>query len=184
MERALTFLFDVPVVAIFSFLMLYLFKQNLHNLNLFLVAIIFVGVIPLFAWTYLIKHPGDYEGERKLSFILDVISYPIGFVVLAIENLHNVYTALSLSYLLNVIFLIVINKFFKYKASGHGAGVAGPATALTIGFGLKGALSFLFLVPVFHCKIKLKDHTFMQLLAGASLSILLTYVSFAVLGVL
>ena len=184
MIRALTFLFDVPVVAIFSFSMLYFFKQGLHNLNLLLISVIFIGIIPLFAWTYLIKHPGDYEGERKLSFILDIISYPIGFVILAIESLHNTYTALSLSYLLNVIFLIVINKFFKYKASGHGAGIAGPAAALTIGFGLRGALSFLFLAPVFYCKIKLKDHTFMQLLAGASLSVLLTYVSFVVLGVL
>ncbi len=184
MVRTLTLMFDVPVVAIFSFFMFYFFKQDLHNFNLFAIALIFVGVIPLFAWLHLVKQPGDYDGERKLSFIIDAISYPIGFVLLLIKKPRSVYTALVFSYLLNVIFLVIINKFFGYKASGHGAGIAGPATALTIVFGAVGALSFLFLIPVFYSKIKLKDHTFMQLLTGSLLSSFLTCIAFVVVGAL
>ncbi len=181
MARIITFVFDVPVVAIFAFIMFYLFKA--HDFESFAIATIFIGIIPLFAWTYLIKHPDDFKGERKLSFIIDAISYPIGFALLLIANRKDMYSALVLSYLLNVIVLIILNKA-GFKASGHGAGIAGPATALSIEFGKIGLLSFLLLIPVGVAKLKLKDHTILQFLTGAGLSAFLTYISFIILGVI
>lgn len=179
--RILTFIFDVPVVAIISYYLIYRFSKTNVTLRGFLISLIFIGIIPLFAWTYLIKHPGDYKGERKMSFIIDIISYPIGFILLVAMKESRIFSALALSYLLNAVVLLAINKA-GYKASGHGAGVAGPATALTILFGAVGAISFLFLVPVFYSKIKLKDHSFQQLLTGSLVSILLTYLSFIVMS--
>jgi len=179
--RMLTFIFDVPVVAIISYCLIYLFGKTDFTLRGFIISLIFIGVIPLFAWTYLIKHPEDYKGERKMSFIIDIISYPIGFILLIAVKGNRIFSALALSYLLNAVVLLAINKA-GYKASGHGAGIAGPATALTISFGAVGAISFLFLIPVFYGKIKLKDHTFQQLLTGSVISILLTYLSFIFMG--
>ncbi len=180
--RFFTFLFDVPLVAIFSFSLFYFLKHT--DTLAYLVSVIFIGIIPLFAWAYLLFHKGDYKGERKVSFLIDAVSYPIGFLILLLRNIHSFYTALVLSYLLNVIFLIVINKLLKYKASGHAAGVAGPGTALTIVFGWWGAISFLLLMPVFYAKITLREHTFMQLTVGALLSTVLTYLSFVIIGVI
>ena len=180
--RMLTFIFDVPVVAIISYCLIYHFCKAGFTLSGFVISLIFFGVIPLFAWTYLIKHPADYNGERKMSFIIDIMSYPIGFILLIAIKGNRIFSALALSYLLNAVVLLAINKA-GYKASGHGAGVAGPATALTILFGAMGAISFLFLVPVFYGKIKLKDHTFQQLVAGSVISILLTYLSFTFMGI-
>lgn len=181
MARLITFVFDVPVVAIFAFLMFYIFK--VHDFRSFAIATVFIGIIPLFAWTHLIKHPGDFKGERKLSFIIDAISYPLGLIVLLVAHIRNIYTALVLSYLLNVMALTIINKA-GFKASGHGAGIAGPATALTIEFGWLGALSFLLLVPVGIAKIRLKDHTVPQFLTGAAISAALTYISFVIMRVI
>ena len=179
--RMLTFLFDVPIVAMFSFTMFYLFKSR--DFVSFLITLIFIGVIPLFAWAYLLKHPGDYKGERKLSFIIDAICYPLALIFLLALKKRNIYTALSLSYLLNVVVLIIINKL-GYKASGHGAGIGGPATALAFEFGGLGALSFFLLVPVGYAKVKLNDHTVGQFATGAIVSAVITYFSFAMLGVL
>ncbi len=181
--RILTFIFDVPIVAIISYWLVYHFSKINVTLRGFTLSLIFVGIIPLFAWTHLIRHPKDYKGERKMSFIIDMISYPIGFILLVVLKGNKIFSALTLSYLLNAVVLLAINKV-GYKASGHGAGVAGPATALTILFGVVGAISFLFLVPVFYSKIKLKDHTFMQLLTGSAVSGLLTYLSFTLMGVI
>lgn len=181
MARILTFVFDVPVVAIFSFLMFYLFKSR--DLVSFLVTVVFIGIIPMFAWLYLLKHPGDFKGERKVAFIIDAVSYPLALILLLILKKKNIYTALSLSYVLNVLILIVINKL-GYKASGHGAGIGGPATALAFEFGGWGALSFFLLVPVGYAKVKLHDHTVMQFATGAIVSAAVTYLSFALLGVL
>ena len=180
MARALTFIFDVPLVAIFSFLMFYLFKA--HDPSSFLVSILFIGVIPLLAWSHLLRYPGDFKGERKLAFVIDILSYFIGFVILLIMKKQNIYSALVLSYLLNVTVLTIINKA-GYKASGHGAGIGGPATALTFAFGWSGAISFLFLLPVGYAKVKLKDHTPLQFIIGAALSAAITYISFVIMGV-
>ena len=179
MARILTFVFDVPIVAIFSFLMFYLFKSR--DLVSFLIAVIFIGIIPIFAWFYLLKRQGDFKGERKVAFIIDAVSYPLALVLLLLFKKKNIYTALSLSYVLNVLILIVINKL-GYKASGHGAGIGGPATALTFAFGWSGAISFLFLLPVGYAKVKLKDHTPLQFIIGAALSAAITYISFVIMG--
>jgi hypothetical protein len=179
MARILTFVFDVPIVAMFSYLMFYLFK--VHDLSSFLISILFMSVIPLLAWTHLLKHPKDFKGERKLSFVIDILSYSIGFVILLIMKKRNIYSALALSYLLNAAALAIINKA-GYKASGHGAGIGGPATALTFAFGWSGAISFLFLLPVGYAKVKLKDHTPLQFIIGAGLSAAITYISFVIMG--
>ena len=91
--------------------------------------------------------------------------------------------ALMLSYLFTVIGLTVVN-LMHYKASGHGSGAAGPATALTIVYGWPGAISFLLLVAVAVAKIDIKEHTLGQLCTGAGLSIASTLAAFAVMGML
>jgi hypothetical protein len=91
--------------------------------------------------------------------------------------------ALMLSYLFTVIGLTVVN-LMNYKASGHGSGAAGPATALTIVYGWPGAISFLLLVLVAVAKIDIKEHTLGQLCTGAALSIASTLAAFTVMGLL
>jgi membrane-associated phospholipid phosphatase len=88
-----------------------------------------------------------------------------------------------LSYLFTVIALTAVN-LLHYKASGHGAGVAGPATALTLLFGWPGALSYLLLILVAVAKIDIKEHTLGQLCTGAGLSVASTLLAFAVTGML
>lgn len=182
--RLWTYLLDAPVVAIITFAIFYLFDKAAHNLGAFLIETVCVGVIPLSAWFHMIGHHGDYRGERKLAFILSVLGYTIGTVlILLFFRSDRLYLALMLSYMFTVIGLLTIN-LLHYKASGHAAGIAGPATALTITFGWVGALSYLLLVLVAVAKIDVKDHTLGQLCTGGGMTILMTLLAFTIAGIL
>jgi hypothetical protein len=182
--RLWTYLLDPPVLAMLTFLFFYLMKPVERNLGACLTGVICLGLVPLSAWLHMVRHPGDYKGERKVGFVLSIAGYVAGTLIMLVffhESRLNV--ALMLSYLFTVIALTVVN-LMHYKASGHGAGAAGPATALTIVFGWPGAISYLLLVLVAVAKMDIKEHTLGQLCTGAGLSIASTLATFALMGTL
>ena len=182
--RLWTYLLDPPVLAMLTFLFFYLMKPAERNLGACLTGVVCLGLVPLSAWFHMVRHPGDFAGERKVGFVLSIAGYVAGTLIMLIffrESRLNM--ALMLSYLFTVVGLTVVN-LMHYKASGHGSGAAGPATALTIVYGWPGAISFLLLVAVAVAKIDIKEHTLGQLCTGAGLSIASTLAAFAVTGTL
>jgi len=182
--RLWTYLLDPPVLAMLTFLFFYLMKPAERNLGACLTGIVCLGLVPLGAWFHMMRHPGDFAGERKVGFMLSMAGYLVGTLTMVIffrDSRLNM--ALMLSYLFTVVGLTAVN-LMHYKASGHGSGAAGPATALTIVYGWPGAISFLLLVAVAVAKIDIKEHTLGQLCAGAGLSIASTLAAFAVTGIL
>ena len=182
--RLVTFVLDPPVVAILTFILVYVASPAYRNLGACLTGVLCLGFIPLSAWFYMVRHPGDYAGERKLGFITSIAGYVIGTVVMLIffrSSRQNL--ALMLSYLFTVIGLSLVN-LLHYKASGHGAGIAGPATALTILYGWPGALAFLLLLVVGKAKVSIKEHSPAQVCVGAGIAIMATLVAFRTTGVL
>lgn len=71
-----------------------------------------------------------------------------------------------------------------YKASGHAAGATGPAAALALMYGWRGAISFLLVALVVLSKIGVKEHTPGQLAAGAATAAVSMVAAFAVMGML
>jgi hypothetical protein len=182
--RLVTFVLDPPVVAILMFILVYAASPAYRNLGACLTGVFCLGFIPLSAWFYMVRHPGDYAGERKLGFIMSIAGYVIGTVVMLIffrSSRQNL--ALMLSYLFTVIGLSLVN-LLHYKASGHGAGIAGPATALTILYGWPGALTFLLLLVVGKAKVSIKEHSPAQMCVGAGIAVMATLVAFRIAGVL
>jgi hypothetical protein len=182
--RLWTYLLDPPVLAMLTFLFFYLMKPAERNLGACLTGVICLGLVPLSAWFHMVRHPADFAGERKVGFVLSIAGYVVGTLTMLIffrDSRLNM--ALMLSYLFTVVGLTVVN-LMHYKASGHGSGAAGPATALTIVYGWLGAISFLLLVAVAVAKIDIKEHTLGQLCTGAGLSIASTLAAFAVMGML
>ncbi|MHC1679458.1 MAG: hypothetical protein AB9886_02905 [Candidatus Cryosericum sp.] len=182
--RLWTYLLDPPVLAMLTFLFFYLMKPVERNLGACLTGVICLGLVPLSARLHMVRHPGDYKGERKVGFVLSIAGYVAGTLIMLVffhESRLNV--ALMLSYLFTVIALTVVN-LMHYKASGHGAGAAGPATALTIVYGWLGTISFFLLVLVAVAKMDIKEHTLGQLCTGAGLSIASTLATFALMGTL
>jgi len=182
--RLWTYLLDPPVLAMLTFVFLYLMRPVERNLGACLTGVICLGLVPLSAWFHMLRHPGDYKGERRVGFVLSIGGYALGTVVmLMFFRRSRLNVALMLSYLFTVIALTTVN-LLHYKASGHGAGVAGPATALTLLFGWPGALSYLLLVLVAIAKIDIKEHTLGQICTGACLSTISTLTAFGITGML
>ena len=182
--RLWTYLLDPPVLAMLTFFFFYLMKPAERNLGACLTGIVCLGLVPLSAWFHMVRHPGDFAGERKVGFVLSMAGYVVGTLTMVIffrDSRLNM--ALMLSYLFTVVGLTAVN-LMHYKASGHGSGAAGPATALTIVYGWPGAISFLLLAAVAVAKIDIKEHTLGQLCAGAGLSIASTLTAFKVMGLL
>jgi hypothetical protein len=158
-------------------------KPN-RNLGACLTGVVCIGFIPLSAWFHMVRHPGDYRGERKLAFVLSIVGYMIGTIVMVVFfRQARLFLALMLSYMFTVVGLVIIN-LLHYKASGHAAGVSGPATAITIRYGWPGAISYLLLVLVAIAKINIKEHTLGQLCTGAGITIVSTLTAFVVTGML
>lgn len=181
--RLWTYLLDPPVLAILTFVVFYSAVPGAHSLGAFLTGVISTGLVPLAGWLHMVRHPGDLRGKRNLSFVLCIAGYAVGMLVMVVFfRQQHIYVALMLSYVLTVAGLAAVN-LLHYKASGHAAGVTGPATAFTIMFGWPGAISFALLAVVAVSKMEVKDHTLGQLCAGAAIAAASTIAAFALLGV-
>lgn len=182
--RLWTYLLDPPVLAILTFVIFCVTEPTERSLGACLTGVVCIGLVPLAAWLYMIRHPGDFHGERKLGFVLSIAGYVAGALIMfTFFRRWRLDMALMLSYMFTVVGLTLVN-VLHYKASGHGAGAAGPAMAFTIMYGWLGALSFALLALVAVAKMDVKDHTLGQLCTGAAIAAVSTVVAFFVMGIL
>ncbi|MCJ7716479.1 MAG: hypothetical protein MUO54_08165 [Anaerolineales bacterium] len=150
-------------------------------------ALLFISLIPLGSLLFYIPRKGDYwpaiiKRQRRASFILMIISYPIGFIVLRLINAPRIFEAIAVNYTLITLGLIIFNLILRYKASGHAAGVAGPVAAMFYFFGLPAApLATLIPLTIF-ARIAAKGHDVWQLLIGVFMSISITLFVLALYG--
>ena len=177
--RFLTFLFDVPVIALFTVLIIF---KNIKDLKSLAIFLLFFTVIPITSWFYFFKKR-NYQQYREISFVTNMLSFPTGFIILLLAKSNKVLIAIALSYFLSGFFLGVVNAS-GYKASGHASGIAGPGTSIGIVYGLIGYLFLLLLIPAGYAKIKIKDHTIMQFVTGAITTIIITFISFYLLRII
>jgi hypothetical protein len=147
-------------------------------------ALLFISLIPLCSLFFYIpagtkEWPKVVKRQRLASFVLMIVSYPIGWIVLRLTDAPRIYQAIAASYSLITLGLIVFNLILRYKASGHAAGVAGPVAAALYSFGWI-ALPLLSLIPLtIFARMAAKGHRFWELVVGAAMSICITV---AVLG--
>ncbi len=182
--RLWTYLLDPPVLAILTFIIFYFIEPTERSLGACLTGVICIGLVPSAAWLYMIRHPGNFDGERKLGFALSIAGYVAGTLIMLTFFRHcRLDMALMLSYMFTVVGLALVN-LLHYKASGHGAGATGPAMAFTIMYGWLGAISFGLLVLVAVAKMNVKDHTLGQLCTGAAIAAVSTIIAFFVMGIL
>jgi membrane-associated phospholipid phosphatase len=83
-----------------------------------------------------------------------------------------------LCYLGNTVVMMFIT--LRWKISVHASGIAGPSTALVYLLGAIAAPLLLLAVPVGWARIKLGAHTILQVIGGASLTFLITWIQIGV----
>ena len=184
--KKLAYAVRVATVAPFMALamLLILFFRNpqfFGGLPVFLLAVLFLVVLPLLAYPLqplfkAFKHKGR-EGQRTLALIFAVAGYFLGCVTAAILGAPQNVWFIYLSYMLSGSLVVLFNKTFRYRASGHACGVTGPFMLLVYFGQTIGYIGFAVFALVWGVSLYMKRHTTMQVIVGG-------LIPFAALGIL
>ena len=154
---------------------------NPVSIGLMLVVTIFFGTIFPLLIIYSFYKLGKVKDmdvsereKRNAPFLVVILSYVIGTVILVGISAPPIVSALMFCYATNTLITSIVN--LRWKISVHAIGVAGPFTCLTYFLGMMYSLFFVLIIPVGWARIKLKAHTFEQVIAGFILFIPITLI--------
>ncbi|GEM_PF-453824 len=144
----------------------------------FMIALLFLTVIPLASYVAARIIPSirvlGRKGQRKLAFIVSVISYVAGAIGCLSAKAPRVVSAFFLSYLAAGGILSLINSAFKFRASGHACGFSGPITIVAAIVGPVALSAFAALPLVFWSRLQMQRHSKAQLWSGTAVGIAAT----------
>ncbi|MCL5739029.1 MAG: PAP2 family protein [Bacteroidetes bacterium] len=167
--------------ALVAFVLLtYFTGQETNRLLIAGISVLFGTAIPFSYLFFLFRRQkvSDIDvpirEQRTIPYLVSVLFYFVGFLVLYILNASVSIYALMFCYATNTFIISLINT--QWKISAHAMGAAGPLTVLAIVFGWKILPAFLLIIIVSWARVELKAHTKAQVTAGALLGIFLTAV--------
>ena len=181
LARLFSTLFVPPSLTVIVF---FYFAFSLENrieksIIVFAIALIFGFILPIVLFVYMRRRgkivdvDASKKEERTLPFLIAVISYSGGLILLIFFHANIISIALWFCYISNTLLTALINR--HWKISAHAMGVAGPMAAVSfvnINFAL--VLGFILLMTGWS-RVKLNCHTLFQVLAGALLGTFSTY---------
>lgn len=160
-----------PVMAGVMLSVLFLWNSDLLGGWVgYLCGLAFLTLLPLLAYP-LQPHIKAFqargrEGQRSLAMLFAVGGYLLGCLTTLFLRAPRSLWIIYLEYLLSGLLILLFNKAFGLKASGHACGVAGPV-ALLVYFGVPALIAGLaLLVLVYASSLRMKRHTPGQLAGG------------------
>lgn len=170
-----------PLLALAALTILYFAKSEVFaaggdtGLANYLFGVLFLTAFPLLAYPLQPIVPGfrgkGREGQRNLAILMAVIGY-IGATIYAFAaDTTADFRVVVLSYLFSGVLILVFNKVFHIRASGHASGVAGPVAYLLYFLGPVALGGVLLMAVVFWASLTMGRHTLLQLLTGALISV-------------
>lgn len=180
--RIISTIFVPPsfTLIIFTFLAFHFENDLSKRMILILVSFFFGFLFHILLFIYfkrkgkLIDLDASIKEERTLPFIFSAIIYLIGIFILILNNINLISIAFWFCYISNTLIVVLINK--NWKISVHAMGSSGPLAVLMFLLGPIG--SFFIVIPfvVGWSRIKLKCHTFSQVLVGTLVGFISTYI--------
>ena len=178
--RVISTLFVPPSFALILFTLLaFKYETDPHKILLsVLVTFAFSFSFPIILF-FILRKQGKIvnsdaiiKEERTFPFIVSVLFYSIGILILIKAQINIVSIALWFCYISNTVFIIIINKYWKISA--HMMGVAGPFAAVCFVYGLYALPLIIIVFMIGWARIFLKCHNIYQVLAGGLLGFLST----------
>lgn len=160
-------------MALMLLITLYITKEQFFGtpLNLAL-AITFLVVLPFLAYPIQPLVPGfrgkGREGQRNLAMWMSSLGYICGLATALFLPVSKYLLIIYLTYLISGVSLVLLNKVFKIKASGHACGVAGPIFSLIYFLGPWVLFGIFLLAAVFWASLSMKRHDKSELLIGTT----------------
>ncbi len=174
--RYLSHSLSAPIIATPVFVALVLLESA--TILSAILSVFFATIVPVIGITGFARSEGlDYDIPEKRArakpFEIAILSYLAGFTTLVTIGAPVMLSGLMLAYLINTCAMFLIT--LVWKISVHAAGVTGPLSFLVFKLGLLWGFLYLLVIPVGLIRIRLRQHTLLQVLAGAVLSALLTW---------
>jgi hypothetical protein len=189
--EVLSQMLNVPILsgAMIIFLFLRLPIEIPNRVSGFSLTLVFLCLIPLASLFFYIPGklrdwPKIIKRQRIASFVIMIVSYPIGYVILRLTQAPRIYEAIAATYTLVTLGLIFFNLILRYKASGHAAGVAGPVGALVYFYGFIATPLLALLPLVTLARLFAKGHDVWQTVVGSAMSLSITILVLRLYGFL
>ena len=174
--------FTIIIFTIFAFT---LESQSSKSIATIFIAVLFGFIAPI-ALFFILRRKGklfdqdaSIKEERTFPFIIAIIFYLIGLILMIKLNVNIISIAFWFCYISNTFITIFINKYWKISA--HSMGAAGPFAALIVSLGLVALIFLPIVFLVGWSRIKLKCHSFGQVIAGVLLAFVSTYIQMSLI---
>ncbi|MEL4105286.1 hypothetical protein AAFA46_00375 [Oscillospiraceae bacterium WX1] len=174
-----------PIMALALLMILFGAKPEFfgNSLNLIL-AILFLVVFPILAYPLQPLIPyfrgKGRDGQRSLAMWMASAGYIFGAVTAIFLPVSNYLLIIYLTYLISGLSLVLLNKVFKIKASGHACGVAGPVFSLIYFLGPWQLFGIFLLAAVFWASLNMGRHDKSELLIGTTVPTYALLLSFLI----
>jgi len=168
--------FTIIVYAIFA---LTLETDSSKKILTFTIPFIFGFVSPIVLFLYLrkkgklIDQDASIKEERTFPFLIAIVFYSVGLVLMLKFNLNIISIAFWFCYISNTLITILINK--HWKISAHAMGASGPCAAIVFSFGWISLIMLPIVLLVGWSRIKLKCHSLSQVVIGVVLAFVSVY---------
>lgn len=175
--RVLRIITVPPVFAAACLLTVYFMRPDTFvSVWQLLYGLFFLGALPVLGYPLqkLIPYFRERgrEGQRSLAMIFSVCGYLLGLIAAFVTQAPLTLCLIYLEYLLCGIAMLIFNRGFHLRASGHACGIAAPVLLLAY-FKLHwpAAIGALLIIPVFVSSVKTKRHTVQHLVGGCLIAV-------------
>ncbi len=171
-----------PIVAGVTFLVLLAFERA-PNFAVVVLTLSFGTIAPL-AVVFLTRNGvvSDASASRQsrtAPFTMAIASYFVGSILLSEAGAPRPVIALMVCYFGNSVIMMLMST--RWRISVHASGVTGPGTVLTYALGPSSLPFFLLSIPVGWARARQGAHTPLQVVTGALLTVLTTWLQLKLL---
>lgn len=118
----------------------------------------------------------DLRAERPWPMVIALVITVVGLVVLWVLGAPRLLLILLLATLLGGFVALLIT--LRWKISIHAGGAAGAATVMTLLYGVQALPLLIGVVLIGWSRVVLGKHTWLQVVAGAAVSVVITVLVF------
>lgn len=174
-----------PIMSLALFSVLYARGGVFNNLRDFIMAIVFLSLFPASAYALQPVFPHfrgkGRSGQRTLAMIMSCLGYVFSIIYSAVFHVGTELFTVFMTYLLSGVVLLILNKAFGVKASGHACGLMGPVAVLAYFAGwLPLVIGLALFALTMWGSLKINRHTAAQFILGAFIPVII-YFSFCML---
>lgn len=161
-----------PVMVGILLVLLFTLRDDVFaNVAEMVISMLGLTVLPILAYPVAALIPAirkkGREGQRSLAMYFSTVGYVGVFVYGLIAHVGTGLMHIYAGYLFSVIIILIGNKVFKVRISGHACSVSGPTVYSAYFLGIWGIIVGVFCwAAILWASLVMKRHTFKEFILG------------------